>query len=249
LIKQYGLIGKSIAHSFSPEYFRRKFKNEKIEDTFYSLFPFEHIDLFPSFIQENPNVYGLNVTSPFKQEIIKYIDVLDDTASEVGAVNVLKIDRAHQKTTVYGFNTDVVGFKQTLCQHAFQKHSFALILGTGGVSKAVAYVLSSLHINFTFVSRIKKNSILTYDDINSEIIHRNTLIINCTPLGMYPKIHTFPLLPYDEIGVKHLLIDMVYNPDETIFLSEGKRKGAITQNGFDMFCVQADMAWKIWNAY
>lgn len=249
MIKQYGLIGKSLAHSFSPEYFRRKFENEKIKDAFYSLFPFEHIDLFPSFIQENPNVFGLNVTSPFKEEIIKYVDVLHNTARKIGAVNVLKIVRTPQKSTVYGFNTDVIGFKQTLFQYAYQKHSYALILGTGGVSKAVAFVLSDLHINFTFVSRTKKHNMLTYDEITPEVIHSNTLIINCTPLGMFPMIHTFPILPYNEIGAKHLLIDLVYNPDETFFLSEGKRKGAMTKNGFDMFCVQAEMAWKIWNTY
>lgn len=249
MIKQYGLIGRSLAHSFSPEFFRRKFENEGITDVYYNLFPIEHIDLFPSFIQENASVFGLNVTSPFKEEIIKYVNVLDNTAREIGAVNVLKIDRKTRQTTVYGFNTDVVGFKHTLIQNTLKNHSYALILGTGGVSKAVAFVLSELQINFTFVSRTKKHNMLTYDDITPEIIHYNTLIINCTPLGMFPLIHTFPILPYDEIGAKHLLIDLVYNPAETFFLSEGKRKGAMTLNGFNMFCVQAEMAWEIWNSY
>lgn len=212
----------------------------------YELFPLDSIGKLPLLIQENPNLFGLNVTIPYKESVIKYVDFLDDTAKSIGAVNVLKILREKTKHIIYGYNTDAAGFHSVLNKYNLEVHTSALILGTGGAAKAVAYVLKSLQINYQFVSRQATENALVYCQLNEKMIRENTLIINCTPLGMFPLTDTFPNIPYQEIGNTHLLIDLVYNPSETLFLQKGKQQGARIENGYEMLCYQAAASWQIW---
>lgn len=247
MIKQYGLIGKSLVHSFSLEYFRQKFADENINDAVYTLFPLDSIHLFQHIIYKHPHLMGLNVTTPYKEEILEYADYIDEIVYKVRATNVLKIKSIENKTIISAYNTDVLGFEHTMRKLSFQKPIFALILGTGGTAKAVAYVLTSMNISFTFVSRKSGDNTVSYNKVNSDLISKHSLIVNCTPLGMYPMVHTFPLIPYEAIGKNHILIDLIYNPSETLFLRKGKKRGAYILNGYDMFCEQAEQSWKIWN--
>ena len=246
-MKKYGLIGFPLGHSFSRNYFNNKFADEKI-DAEYVNFEIPSIQDFRRVIEENPNIYGLNVTIPYKQQVIPYLDELDADAEEIGAVNVIKFIReAGQKLKLVGYNSDVVGFMGSIKPLLKSHHRKALILGTGGASKAIVYGLRKLGISSVFVSRTKKEGMLTYDDLTPEIMQEFTVIINCTPVGMFPHTDACPALPYECLTGKHLLFDLIYNPEETLFMKKGAAQGAITKNGLEMLLLQAIGAWSIWN--
>ncbi len=246
--KTYGLIGYPLSHSFSKKYFIEKFAKENILNCEYELFSIENINLLNSLLTSNPTLSGLNVTIPYKESVISFLDELDETAKAVGAVNCIKIENDKK---LIGYNTDVYGFKQSIKPFLNTNHERALILGTGGASKAVHFVLKEIGIDCYFVTRDKKNNtstnLFTYEELNEYIIHSFKLIVNTTPLGMFPNIDDAPNLPYEFITSSHLLYDLVYNPTETKFLKEGKLKNAICVNGLSMLHQQAEMAWKIWN--
>ena len=238
----YGLTGYPLSHSFSPAYFNAKFAREGI-DAQYHLFPIEHANEFPSLLKNHPEIKGLNVTIPYKEAIAPYLDELDEVAEEIGAVNCIDIRDKRTK----GYNTDVIGFEKSLLPLLQPYHKRALILGTGGASKAVGYVLGKLGIEYEKVSRQKSQSFFTYEDITPDIIKDYALIFNTTPLGMYPKNNFSPPIPYEAISSRHLLYDLIYNPEETKFLQQGKQHGATIKNGLEMLELQAEAAWKIWN--
>lgn len=237
----YGIIGYPLLLTFSPGYFTKKFEALGIGDT-YSKFPLASIQLVKGLLEQNPELKGLNVTIPYKQEIIPFLDELDDTALHIGAVNCIRIREGKLK----GYNTDTLGFTKTLKPVLKAQHTHALILGTGGASKAVAYSLKQLGISFRFVSRHKSAQNLTYAELDEKVIAAHTLIINCTPLGMAPETEACPDLPYHLFGPGHLLYDLIYNPEETLFLKKGKAMGATIKNGYDMLIEQAEASWQIW---
>ena len=238
----YGIIGYPLGHSFSPAYFSRKFAAEHIHAT-YRLFPLEKIELFPFLLADNPDIMGLSVTIPYKEEVISYLDDIDKNAAGIGAVNCIVVKDGRTK----GHNTDIIGFENSLLPLLQAGHKKALVLGTGGSSKAVRYVLEKFQINYISVSRSGGQGLFAYEELSPEIIKDHTLIINTTPLGMYPDTQLFPSLPYYAITDKHLLFDLIYNPTETVFLKLGKQHGAIIKNGYEMLEIQAEASWDIWN--
>jgi shikimate dehydrogenase len=240
---KFGLIGRDISYSFSEEYFTKKFKNSDIENTIYKTFDIEDVDNIKELI-EKEKLNGLNVTIPYKQEIIPFLDQLNSTSAQIGAVNTIKVMK---NGSLKGYNTDYYGFKDSLKPILEKHHTHALILGTGGASKAVAYSLDRLGIKYKFVSRTPSNGELGYDKINVDIILKYTVIINCTPLGTYPNIEACPKIPYFNITRKHLLYDLIYNPAESAFLARGKAQGATIKNGGEMLEIQAEKSWEIWN--
>lgn len=237
----YGLIGYPLTHSFSPAYFKKKFAGQNI-NAVYEAFPITAIEELPALISSMRGLEGLNVTIPYKETVIGYLDELDDTAKEIGAVNCITIKNGYKK----GYNTDATGFEQSLNPLLQPQHTHALILGTGGSSKAVAYVLKQLGIPFRLVSRNAGEGDMGYEALTAELITKHKLIINTTPLGMYPAVDAMPPIPYDAVGAQHLLFDLIYNPEETKFLLQGKAQGAVTKNGFEMLQLQAEAAWDIW---
>ena len=251
-MKRFGLIGYPVSHSFSQKYFSEKFLREGIPNTSYELFPIKDIRDFPEFIQANPGIHGLNVTIPHKQAVIPYLDRLADSAKQVGAVNVIKISTSGE---LVGYNSDYYGFLQSLSRALNYKKNLrslegykGLVLGTGGAAKAVEASLNSLKIPFMRVSRSKKNlNTLVYQEVSEQLIFSHQLIINTTPLGMHPKIETCPAIPYEYLTSNHLLYDLVYNPEETLFLKKGKKHGARVKSGLEMLHLQAEKAWEIWN--
>jgi shikimate dehydrogenase len=244
--KQYGLIGYPLSHSFSASWFNDKFKREQITDTSYSLFPLESIAEFPGLLEKNPGLRGLNVTIPYKVQIIPFLDELDLVAKGAGAVNCIKIGDDGSRT---GYNTDVFGFRQSIKPFLEMHHERALILGTGGASKAVHYVLKEIGIDCYFAGRKKTGAekLLTYEELNEHAMRAFPLIVNTTPLGMLPDTESKPPIPYKFLSPSHLLYDLVYNPPETAFLKEGKARGATVVNGLSMLQQQAEEAWRIWN--
>ena len=243
----YGLLGKNISYSFSREYFSDKFKKEHRFNCKYINFDIKSIDEFSMIVSKNKHsLKGLNVTIPYKLEIFEYLDKVDKNAKKIGAVNTLKFTK---KGYIKGYNTDAFGFKNSLLPLLKRHHKKALILGTGGASKAVAFVLKKLKINFLFVSRNpqKKNQI-SYKKLTEILVKEHTVIINCTPLGTHPNTEKHPDIPYQFISKKHLLYDLIYNPTVTTFLSKGKEKGATIKNGLEMLELQAEKSWKIWNS-
>lgn len=244
----FGLIGYPLSHSFSKKYFSQKFQEESIADTFYELFPLPTIDDFQALIAQFPNLVGINVTIPYKQAVIPYLTELDEGAASVGAVNT--IHRVGKQ--LKGYNTDVYGFEQSLQTFLTQRPNTtvdqALVLGTGGAAKAVAYVLKKMDINYHLVSRSGDKGDLRYQDISPEQITKYPLIINTTPLGMAPNITQAPALPYKALQAHQLLFDLVYNPEKTLFLIKGAEQACAIQNGLPMLYFQAEKAWSIWNA-
>lgn len=242
-MKIYGLIGKSLEHSFSPNFFAEKFKKEGIKDSVYRSFPLERIEDFNQLLQTEKNLAGLNITIPYKTQIIPFLDELSPQAAAIGAVNVIQF----KNNQLIGHNTDVDGFQMSLERHLNleQRQSKALVLGTGGASKAVVFALESLKIPYQLISR-NADTNYTYKDLNANLIKEHLIIINTTPLGMFPNIETCPPIPYEAISAKHLLFDLVYNPLETVFLTEGKNRGATIVNGLEMLHLQAKKAWLIW---
>ncbi len=244
-MKQFGLIGFPLGHSFSKKFFTEKFENEQI-DARYDLYELDDISKFISLI-ENTELNGLNVTIPYKEKVIPFLDELDDTAEKIGAVNVIKFIREKNKLALKGYNSDAIGFENSLKPYLESFHKKALILGTGGASKAINYVLNKLNIETTFVSRNASRGKLTYQELNQEIINDNLLIVNASPVGTFPHSDSCPEIPYQFLTEKHILFDVVYNPSETLFMIKGKEQGAQALNGESMLIGQAKAAWKIWN--
>lgn len=244
-MNKLGLLGKNISYSFSRTYFKNKFETEKISNTTYENFDIENIELFPSIIERTHDLKGLNVTIPYKEVVIPYLDKINKKAQEIGAVNTIKIT---SKGKLIGYNTDCYGFKKSLKPFLKTHHNKALILGTGGASKAVAYSLKELGITYTYVSRKLSEAIsLTYEQLTENDIKTHNIIINCTPLGTFPNINVCPQIPYNAINNKHILFDLIYNPEETLFLKKGNANNATTINGLNMLKLQAEKAWSIWN--
>jgi shikimate dehydrogenase len=243
-MKIFGLIGKNIDYSFSRSYFREKFETNKL-DCSYKNFDLETIDSFIE-LKKNCKVFsGFNVTIPYKEVILPYLDYIDEEAKRIGAINTIKI----KNNKLIGYNTDYYGFKESLVKYLKPHHKTALILGTGGASKAVAFALRELGIKFEYVSRTKSPEIKhTYNTLTSTEIEANKLIINCTPLGTFPKLEKCPEISYDQLDKYHLLFDLIYNPAQTKFLKNGKLRGAKTINGLEMLINQAEKSWEIWNS-
>lgn len=240
-----GLIGYPLSHSFSKKYFADKFAKENISAYFYDLFPLEDISLFKELVAHYPNLKGINVTIPYKERVIPFLDALDDSAKAVGAVNTIKFtDKG-----LIGYNTDIYGFEVSLRNKMEEKRikaKAALVLGTGGAAKASAAVLKKMGIAVQFVSRRAEKNMLTYEMLRKQNIEEVEIIVNTTPLGMSPNINTCPNIPYSALSEKHLLFDLVYNPEITLFLEQGNAQGAATLNGLEMLHLQAEKAWSIW---
>lgn len=241
---RFGLLGKNIAYSFSQGYFASKFFELGLLNYSYENFDLDDISGFTEIIQNTKNISGLNVTIPYKEAIIPYLNELEPSAKIIGAVNTIKFSPSGLK----GYNTDAYGFRKSIEPYLKDHHTKALILGTGGASKAVAYVLELLNIDYKFVSRTGKNNGFTYESLNQQIIEKYSLIINCSPLGTYPNISEKPNIPYSFINKDHLLFDLIYNPEKTAFLAHGEANGATIVNGLRMLELQAEKAWEIWNA-
>ncbi|HTN46295.1 MAG TPA: shikimate dehydrogenase [Flavipsychrobacter sp.] len=235
----YGILGYPLSHSFSPAYFKEKFDKLRIQAS-YRIFELENIHLFPDLLKSHPYLCGLNVTIPHKQTVIEHLDTLSDAAAAVGAVNCIDI----REGLLRGYNTDVIGFEKSLRPLLKNRHRKALILGNGGASLAVQFVLKKLEISYLQVSRSQP---LRYEELSEEIIKEHLLIINTTPLGMYPHVEEAPAIPYRHLTSHHLLYDLIYNPEETRFLLQGKEQGAAIKNGFEMLKLQADASWDIWS--
>ncbi len=242
-----GLLGRHIAYSFSRTYFKNKFEREGIKNCTYENFDIGRIELFPNIIKNTPHLRGLNVTIPYKQEVIPFLDEMDEVAEEIGAVNTIKITKNNK---LIGYNTDCYGFEKSLVPLLSSNHKSALILGTGGASKAIAYSLKKLGISYYFVSRSASKQVkYIYSDLTEAIIKQHLIIINCTPLGTFPNVDDCPNIPYEAITDKHVLYDLIYNPEETTFLKQGKAYGATICNGQRMLELQAEKSWSIWNLY
>lgn len=241
--KVFGLVGKSLKHSFSKKYFEEKF--EKLNFPFqYLNFELKSIDEIKDVFSNHPDLIGFNVTIPYKEDIIPFLDKLSPKAKAIGAVNCVKIIEDGQ---LMGYNTDAHGFKKSFESLLKPSHKKALILGTGGASKAVAFALDEMKIPYTFVSRTKQPNQLTYDLINSTVMDNHQIIINTTPLGTFPKVDGCPKLPYEFVNKSHYAFDLVYNPSETTFLKKCKSQGAVIANGENMLIFQAEKAWELWN--
>lgn len=246
-MQTYGLIGFPLSHSFSKKFFTAKFDAESI-DAQYLNFEINDISLLPSVIEKNPGLLGFNVTIPYKQAVIPYLESCDPKASAINAVNTVKVDRSNGKLKLRGYNTDLIGFRDSIFPLLKPHHIGALVLGTGGASKAVVAVLSELSIPSVLVSRDSKPGIsISYNDLTRNLLEENTIIINTTPLGTFPKTEGCPDIPFEYITDRHLLFDLVYNPPLTQFLQKGAENGASIKNGYEMLELQALAAWKIWN--
>ncbi|MEG1555528.1 MAG: shikimate dehydrogenase [Bacteroidales bacterium] len=243
-MRKFGVIGHPLTHSFSPAYFKEKFKREGVEDADFQAYPIDSIeDLLPLLFQY-PEIEGLTVTIPYKETILPKLDFIDEVAQNVGAVNAIKINRKESAVKLYGFNTDVIGFEKALLE-GWILPSKALILGTGGAAKAVQYVLKKLDIDYMLISRKANEFTLSYEQLNDDIVNEHKLIINTTPVGMYPNIEERLPLPFQSIDSEHYLYDLIYNPLETNFLKIGRAQGAHIKNGLKMLYLQADAFWNI----
>ncbi|MBQ2195733.1 MAG: shikimate dehydrogenase [Prevotella sp.] len=243
---KYGLIGYPLGHSFSIGYFNEKFENEGI-DARYINFEIPTIEHLREVLDSTPDLKGLNVTIPYKEKVIEYLDSVSPEARAIGAVNVIKVTHKGKKTLLKGFNSDVIGFTQSIEPMLEKCHKKALILGTGGASKAIDYGLRSLGLETVFVSRYERPGTVQYDKLKPEDVKEYNVIVNCTPLGMYPKTEECPLLPYEAMDSNNLLYDLIYNPDETMFMKMGKKYGATVKNGLEMLLLQAFASWEFWN--
>jgi shikimate dehydrogenase len=245
----YGLIGYPLGHSFSKEFFTKKFASEKIRKAEYQNFPLQDIKEFPGFIKSMPQLQGLNVTIPYKEKIMPYLHFIDPVAAEIGAVNTIRFDKEGKQVILHGFNTDNYGFRRSLEEiiPVNLKIKKALILGTGGASKAVAWVLNRMGVEYQYVSTSSKSA-LAYNDLNRNIIGNCQLIVNSSPLGTFPNVSEFPAIPYEYINEAHVLFDLVYNPALTVFLKKGMEQGATISNGLKMLEYQALKSWEIWNS-
>lgn len=244
----YGLIGYPLGHSFSKSYFTEKFQRGGI-DAEYLNFEIESVSYLPAIIRDHTSLRGLNVTIPHKQDVMPLLDETDSTASEIGAVNVIKITRSpYGKVKLKGYNTDVIGFRESISPMLEPWNRKALILGTGGVSKAINHALHSMGLETLFVSRSHKAGAITYNDLNSDILKEYTVIVNASPVGMYPRVDDAPEIPYEHIGSRHVIFDTIYNPQTTRFMELSAKRGAKVKSGMEMLAGQAEAAWKIWNS-
>ena len=244
---KYGLIGYPLGHSFSISYFNQKFHDEDI-DAVYENFEIPTIDALPEVLSQNPELKGLNVTIPYKEKVLPFLDSISPEARSIGAVNVIRITHKGKDTILKGYNSDVIGFTKSIEPMIEKKwHNKALILGTGGASKAIDYGLRNLGLETVFVSRYEKTGTIQYKDITPEVIREYNVIVNCTPLGMYPHTEECPQLPYEAMDSHTILYDLIYNPDETLFMKQGEKYGAQTKNGLEMLLLQAFASWEFWH--
>lgn len=246
--RKYGLIGYPLGHSFSKDFFNQKFSAENI-DAEYVNFEIKDVNELKYVLRENPDLHGLNVTLPHKMTVIPLLDSITDNARNIGAVNVIKFKKGglFGKLHLEGHNSDITGFKKSIEPLLNETHRKALILGTGGASKAIYHGLKQLGLDSIFVSRTQQEFCITYDEITPNTMENYTVIVNTTPLGMYPKTDACPDIPYEYVTPNHILYDLLYNPDETLFMKKGKEKGAIVKNGLEMLLLQAFISWEIWN--
>jgi shikimate dehydrogenase len=243
-MRQFGLIGYPLSHSFSKKYFTEKFAEEGISNCNYELYPISSIDQFPQLLKDVAGLEGINVTIPYKEEVLPYLHHQSAAVQEIGACNCIKIKDGE----LTGYNTDVLGFSQSIEPFLQPHHQQALVLGTGGAAKAVVWVLKQLGIGYKYVSRRKAEDVLSYDDLDEAVMQHYQLVINTTPLGMQPNVHDKPSLPYQYLTNLHLCYDLVYNPAKTPFLQLAEEQGATIKNGGDMLVIQAEESWKIWNS-
>ena len=246
-MQKYGLIGYPLGHSFSKNYFNQKFESEKIDATYLN-FEIPNIKDLKTVLKDNPELNGLNVTIPYKEQVIPYLDDLDEDARLIGAVNVIKFTKGIFGKKLKGYNSDIIGFTQSIQPLLQPHHQKALILGTGGASKAVYHGLKNLGLESIFVSRTHKaDDMLTYEELTPEIMAEYTVIVNSTPVGMFPKVDFCPNIPYELLTPNHLLYDLLYNPNVTLFMKKGEAQGAVVKNGLEMLLLQAFAAWEIWH--
>ena len=244
LKKRFGLLGRNISYSFSRGYFTEKFKNENLEGCTYENFDLQDISEFSEIIAHIAEIKGINVTIPYKEEVMPYLDSLSKKAAQIGAVNTIKITK---KRKLKGYNTDYFGFKKSIQPLLQPHHQKALILGTGGASKGIAFALQELGISYVFVSRSAKEHTLAYTQLDAATFNDYQIVINCTPIGTSPNIEASPAIPYELFTDKHIAYDLIYNPEQTKFLQQAKAKGATIKNGYDMLVLQAEKSWEIWN--
>jgi len=246
-MEKYGLIGFPLGHSFSISYFNQKFQDEGI-DAVYENYEIPTIDALPEVLDSNPNLRGLNVTIPYKEKVLPFLDSVSPEARAIGAVNVIRVTHQGNQVKLRGYNSDVIGFTQSIEPMIDKKcHKKALILGTGGASKAIDYGLRHLGLETVFVSRYERPGTIQYGTITPEVVREYNVIINCTPLGMYPKTEECPALPYEAMDQHTILYDLIYNPDETLFMKRGAEYGAQTKNGLEMLLLQAFSSWEFWH--
>lgn len=243
----YGLIGYPLEHSFSISYFNQKFADEGI-DAQYENFEIKSIESLMEVLDSRPNLKGLNVTIPYKEKVISYLDSMSPEATAIGAVNVIKVIHEDNQIHLKGFNSDVIGFTKSIEPMLERGHRKALILGTGGASKAVNYGLKSLGLETIFVSRYQRPGTIQYKDVTPDVIKEYNVVVNCTPCGMYPNVDECPALPYEAMDSHTVLYDLIYNPDETLFMKKGAEHGANTKNGLEMLLLQAFASWEFWNS-
>ena len=244
---KYGLIGYPLGHSFSISYFNQKFTDEGINAR-YENFEIQSIDMLTEILDRNPNLRGLNVTIPYKEKVIEFLDSISPEARAIGAVNVIRVTHQGNKTQLKGFNSDVIGFTKSIEPMIDKKwHQKALILGTGGASKAINYGLKSLGLETVFVSRYERPGTIQYDKITPEVVKEYNVIVNCTPVGMFPHTDECPPLPYEAMDHHTILYDLIYNPDQTLFMRRGAEYGADVKNGLEMLLLQAFVSWEFWN--
>jgi shikimate dehydrogenase len=243
---KYGLIGYPLGHSFSIGYFNEKFQNEGINAKYIN-FEIPTIESLPEILASNPELRGLNVTIPYKEKVISYLDTVSPEARAIGAVNVIRVVHKGNDIKLKGFNSDVIGFTQSIEPMLSNIHKKALILGTGGASKAIDFGLKSLGMETVFVSRYERPGTIQYDKITPDVVREYNVIVNCTPLGMYPHSDSCPNLPYEAMDENNILYDLIYNPDETLFMYKGRQRGATVKNGLEMLLLQAFASWEFWN--
>lgn len=243
-MKRYGLIGRTLTHSFSKDFFQKKFEENGIADCVYDNFELQTIDEFSQLLKNNPDLKGLNVTIPYKEDVLPFLTDCNHIVKEIGACNCIRIEGEQR----IGYNTDVTGFWKSLQPKLKHHHKRALILGTGGAARAIRYVLQQLGIEYATVSRRKGEHELGYEDLGKEVLDNYHLIINTTPLGMYPNVDADPSVPYEYLTYRHFLYDVIYNPAKTKFLAEGEKRGAQICNGYEMLIEQAEESWRIWTS-
>lgn len=243
---KYGLIGFPLGHSFSKSFFNEKFQNEGI-DAEYINFEIKGIDELPEVLATKPELRGLNVTIPYKEKVLSFLDYISVEARAIGAVNVIRVDHKGDDVVLKGYNSDVIGFTKSIEPLLETFHRKALILGTGGASKAINYGLKSLGLETVLVSRFERPGTIQYKDITPDVVKEYNVIVNCTPSGMFPHYDECPDLPYEALDNHNLLYDLIYNPDETLFMKKGRERGAQTKNGLEMLLLQAFASWDFWN--
>lgn len=243
---KYGLIGYPLGHSFSIGYHNQRFADEGINAKYLN-FEIPTIDDLPAVLGKNPELKGLNVTIPYKEKVMQFLDYVSPEARAIGAVNVIRVEHQGKKIVLKGYNSDVIGFTQSIEPMLEEHHKKALILGTGGASKAVSYGLRSLGLETVYVSRYERPNTIQYQSITPDVVQEYNVIVNCTPLGMFPKTEECPALPYEAMDERNILYDLIYNPDETLFMKRGKEHGAEVKNGLEMLLLQAFASWEFWN--